>query len=285
MVHVLSVSCCYTFSTQGISHNLQSKNVVLQPRFYHQIILLGLEDKRIKGCARLTYTRVFEMKKSVLFILLMALSATGFSQITAQKRPEIKKITTLYYGSSVDSSAYSSQFILRCSTTNRFDDLLVVPLGKSREDAITSLEALIQIYKSSSKETFDIGEGLRAYSNVSFETKKKELVIESNNCAGYAHLTIDGLVEALFGLPLWNGNDELCDQYNSLNNGEKNHKLKYKLNKGWLLDGNVCEVPHFISVALSREAGSGSSSNYKISDAVYNMILEFNEFYFKMTNN
>ena len=219
------------------------------------------------------------MKKVVLVVLFVAFCVTGFSQISPQKRPEIKKISTLYYGSTVDSSAFSSQFIMRCSTTNRFDDFLVVPLGSSREDALTSLNALIEIYNASSNETFDIGEGLRAYSNISFETKTKELIIESKNCAGYAHLRIDGLVEAVFGLPLWNGNDELCDQYKNINNGEKTHKLKYQLNKGWKLDGNLCQVPHFISVALSREAGAGSSSNYKISDAVYNMVIEFNDFY------
>lgn len=219
------------------------------------------------------------MKKTVLIILFVTLIHTGFSQITAQKRPEIKKISTLYYGSTVDSSGFSNQFVLRCNTTNRFDDLLVVPLGSSREDALSSLNTLIQIYNSSSKETYNIGEGLRAYSNTSFETRQQELIIESTNSAGYAHLTIDGLVEAVFGLPLWNGDEELCDQYKNINNGEKNHKLKYKLNKGWMLDGNLCQVPHFISVALSREAGVGSSSNYKVSEAVYNMVVEFNDLY------
>ena len=223
--------------------------------------------------------RDYEMKKLVFALLFVALCNIGFSQITPQKAPEIKKICTLYFGSPVDSSAYSSQFVLRCSTTNRFDNYLVVPLGSDREDALTSLNALIQIYNSNPKEVFAIGDGLKAYSYVSFETDKKELIIESKECAGYAHLTIDGLVEAIYGLPLWNGNEELSDQYKNLNNGEKIHKLKYKLNKGWLLDGNLCEVPHFVSVVLRQEAGPGASSNYKVSDAVYNMILEYNDFY------
>ena len=216
------------------------------------------------------------MKKFILASLLIICNI-GFSQITPQLRPEIKKISTLYYGSTMDSSAFTNQFILRCMTTNRFDDYLVIPLGNTRENAITSLEALIQIYKSDLNQSYDIGEGLKAYSNISFEANsQRELIIESKDCAGYAHLSIDGLIGAIFGLPLWNGNDELVEQYKDLNYGEKTHTLKYKLKKGWILDGNSYQVPHFISVILRREE---SSSNFQISDAVFNIISEYNDLY------
>ena len=209
---------------------------------------------------------------------------SGVSQIIPQKRPEIKKISVLYYASTVDSSAYTSQFIMRCRTTNRFDDFLVVPLGSSREDAIASLSALIEIFNSSSKDIFDIGEGIKAYSSISFETDQKELIIESKNCAGYAHLTIDGLIEAMYGLPLWNGEDELSDQFKNLNTGEKKHKLKYQSKKGWLLDGKECHVPHFINMALRSELEAGAPSNYQISDAVYNFVEEYDDFYNQFEN-
>ncbi len=138
MVHAISVGCCYTFSTQGISHNLQSKKWYTVPRFVCNKLSFEVLEREIKGCARLTYLGNEMMNKKISFkqLTMILLSVVLFTMASCSITDDGDQFVD-------DRDQFVGDYILK--VTGNF--VLTID-GQNYSDPINETSSLT-IYKSS----------------------------------------------------------------------------------------------------------------------------------------
>ena len=140
------------------------------------------------------------MKKIlILFATLMMMPVIAEAQIVVKERTKVETIKKLRMGwVSLDKTGTS--YFLCVRSDNQFDDTYTIHLGQSKEDAIASLNTLIEVAKTLKKDEsvkFDnINEELSIYSGV----LKKEIWFKSQYRAGWGKVSkmeLNTLLDAL----------------------------------------------------------------------------------------
>lgn len=84
------------------------------------------------------------MKKIVILIIaLMSLSSLANAQITIKGKQNTETLLSIRMG--FIRLNYDGSYYLAMSTTNQFDDAMILPLGKNKQEAMTTTQSLIDI--------------------------------------------------------------------------------------------------------------------------------------------
>ena len=84
------------------------------------------------------------MKKIILILIaFMTLVPMADAQITIKSKSNKETLLSIRMG--FITLNYDDRYYLALSTTNQFDDLMILPLGKEKKEAMSTIEALIDI--------------------------------------------------------------------------------------------------------------------------------------------
>jgi len=89
------------------------------------------------------------MKKFVIFIIAMMMTVIADAQITIKGKSNTETLLSIRMG--FITLKYDGTYYLTMSTTNQFDDPMILPLGKDKKEAMQTLDALIDITTSIKK--------------------------------------------------------------------------------------------------------------------------------------
>lgn len=141
------------------------------------------------------------MKKIIIAIIsaMILMPTIADAQIVVKEKTKVETIKRLRMGwVSLDKTGNS--YFLCVRSDNQFDDTYTIHLGQSKEDAIASLNTLIEVSKTLKKDEsvkFDnINEELSIYSGV----LKKEIWFKSEYKAGWGKVSkmeLNTLLDAL----------------------------------------------------------------------------------------
>lgn len=102
--------------------------------------------------------KITAMKKLILMALLCLTALGANAQIQIQKTDKIVELTaTVSQWNWLNK--YGDQYLYSVKTDNRFDNFIFFSLGNTKEEAIASLQALIDAYETtSSDESLEVNE-------------------------------------------------------------------------------------------------------------------------------
>lgn len=141
------------------------------------------------------------MKKIFIAIIsamiLMPTSADAQIQVNKQPKREVLKSLRMGY---VTLSRTGNLHFLSLTSDNQFDDPYVILLGKSKEAAIESLNSLIEISSTITKDDFfEFNDGIKDY-HLAKGAFKSELWFKADGHAGYGKTStteLNNLLKAL----------------------------------------------------------------------------------------
>lgn len=141
------------------------------------------------------------MKKIIITIIsaMILMPTMADAQIQVKKQPKIETIKSLRMGY-VTLSKSEDIYFLSLTSDNQFDKSYVILLGESKEAAIQSLNSLIEISSTITKDDFfEFNDGIKDY-HLAKGAFKSELWFKADGHAGYGKTStteLNNLLKAL----------------------------------------------------------------------------------------